>query len=407
MVSELSDAARGTLQRIQRIALIVGGVAALLAVIGGVVSGAQFFHSYLFAYFFWMVLALGALLVLMIESVTDGVWGLMLRRHLESAALTLPLMALLFIPVIIGMGALYPWMDPKIVAKYEVIALKTPFLNQTGFILRSVIYFVLWIGLALLLYRTSNERDRTGDARLRDRMRTIAGPGIVVLALSWMLAATDWGMSLEPEWFSSMYPVAFVAGMLVSTFAFSILVMWFLSSRGLLPYTIPVDRLHDLGKFQFAFIVVWTYLNFSQFLIIWSGNIPEETFWYAYRFKGGWEVVALMLFFGHFFVPFFLLLSRHAKRNITFLTAVAAYIIGIEVVFVFWTIMPAFHHETGFHIHWLDPLALVAIGGLWLALYLRNLASRSLLPKHDHRLALLEQQQHAGHGHGQHEAAAH
>jgi hypothetical protein len=149
-----------------------------------------------------MVLALGALLVLMIESVTDGVWGLMLRRHLESAALTLPLMALLFIPVIIGMGALYPWMDPKIVAKYEVIALKTPFLNQTGFILRSVIYFVLWIGLALLLYRTSNERDRTGDARLRDRMRTIAGPGIVVLALSWMLAATDWGMSLEPEWFS-------------------------------------------------------------------------------------------------------------------------------------------------------------------------------------------------------------
>jgi hypothetical protein len=399
MVFNQSDAARPTLQRFQRIALIVGIVASVLGVVGYFLSGAQFFYSYIFSYFFWMVFALGGLLVLLIESVTDGVWGLMIRRQLESAAMTLPLMALLFIPILIGMGDLYPWTDPALVAENKIVALKAPYLNTPFFIIRAVIYFVLWIGLAYLLYRLSNERDRTGNPDIRGRMRSIAGPGIVVFMLTWMMAATDWGMSLEPEWFSSMYPVTFVAGMLVSTFAFNIIVLSMLSSRGLLPFKIPVDRLHDLGKFQFAFIVVWTYINFSQFLIIWSANIPEETFWYGYRFQHGWEVPALMLLFGHFFVPFFLLLSRYAKRNIKILTGITVYIIAIELVFVFWTIMPAFFHK-GFHIHWLDFVVLIGMGGLWLAMFARNLASRPLLPTNDARLPLLAEQQHDRHGHG-------
>ncbi|HMP40806.1 MAG TPA: hypothetical protein PKA05_10535 [Roseiflexaceae bacterium] len=405
MVFNQSDAVRLTLQRFQRIALIVGVAALLLGIVGWFMSGSQFFYSYLFAYFFWMLFAMGGLLVLMIESVTDGVWGLMLRRHLESAAMTLPLMALLFVPIIVGMGDLYIWTHPEEVAANYVIARKEPYLNTPFFLVRAVIYFVVWIGLAYMLYRVSNERDRTGNLELRARMRSIAGPGIVALALTRMLAATDWGMSAEPEWFSSMYPVTFIAGMLVTTFAFAIIVMTILSKRNMLPYAIPVDRLHDLGKFMFAFIVVWAYINFSQYLIIWSGNIPEETFWYGHRLEHGWEVPALMLLFGHFFVPFFLLLSRHAKRNINFLSIMAAYMIGIELVFVFWTIMPSFYPD-GFHIHWLDVVMLVALGGLWLGVYARNLASRSLLPLHDGRLELLAQQQQSRHGHGGHKDPA-
>jgi hypothetical protein len=398
------DTLRPALGQVQRIALIVGGVALALTVAGYFIAGAQFFHSYIFAFFFWMVLSIGGLLVLMINHLTEGVWGLMIRRHLESAAWTIPLMAALFIPIIVGMSELYHWTDPAFLAEDEVVAAKVAYLNTPFWLARAVLYFVIWIGLAYLFNRWSAEEDARGHSEaLRSRFKNLAGPGIVVLVLSWTFASTDWGMSLEPEWFSSMYPVTFIASGLVLTFAFAIIVLNLLAGRGLLPYNIPVDRLHDLGKFLFAFTVVWAYVNFSEYLIIWSGNVPELTPFHGHRSTGGWEFLGIAMIFGHFFIPFFLLLSRTTKRNLSYLTTIAVYMILIEILWYFWKIIPAFYPE-GLHFSWTDVTALLGIGGLWIGLFAFNLARRPLLPPNDPRNELLNRQQHA-HGHGHHGAS--
>jgi hypothetical protein len=406
MIANQSDALRPALERVQRIALIVGAVALVLTAVGYFLTGPQFFHSYLFAYFFWIALSIGGLFLLMLNHLTEGVWGLMLRRSLESAALTIPVMGLLFLPLLLGFGALYPWTNPEVVAEDYVVALKTPYLNIPFWIGRAVLYFALWTGAAYLLNRWSDEQDRAGQSPgLLARFKNLSGPGLVFVVLTWTLAATDWGMSTEPTWFSSMYPVTFLASMLILTFAFNILVLNFLASRKLLPYNIPVDRLHDLGKFLFAFTVVWTYVNFSEYLIIWSGNIPEETTWHGHRTQGGWEYLATALIFGHFFIPFFLMLSRFTKRNIGYLSAIAVYMVAIELVWYFWKIIPAFYPD-GFHFSWTDVTALLGIGGIWLGAYAYFLKRRPLLPPNDPRMELLNRQQAQGHVHGHGHGAA-
>jgi hypothetical protein len=410
MIAQEPAALRPALGRFQQVALIVGSVATLLAVAGAFLGAAQFFHSYIFAYFFWFALSLGGLLVLMINHLTQGVWGLMLRRLLEAAALNLILMAILFLPIAIetltGTHYLFPWTNPEVVAHDEVVALKTPYLNVPFFLARAVIYFVLFIGMAYLLRQWSLEEDAKGfSENLRGRFQRLSGPGIVVLVLAWTLAATDWGMSLEPEWFSSMYPVTYIASMLILTFGGGIIALAALKARNLLPFGIPTDRLHDLGKFLFAFVAVWAYVNFSEYLIIWSGNVPELTPWHGHRSAGGWEILGIAMIFGHFLLPFMLLLSRFAKRRIANLTAIAVYMFVIEIVWYFWKIMPAFHPD-GFHIHWLDLVTLIAIGGLWLGTFAWHLQRAPLLAPNDYRVPLLRRQEAGGHGHGHHGKAA-
>lgn len=408
---------RPALARFQRIALIVGGVGALLCVLGAFLGPAQFFYSFMFAFFFWMMLTFGAAIVLMVQHLTGGVWGLMLRRMLEAAFGTMPLIAALFLVVVLGaaLNIIYPWTRPEVIAESPVVQFKAAsYLNIPFWLARAVIYFAIWIGMAFLLNRWSTEQDRNPDPELARRMRTLSGPGIVIIVLTWTLALTDWGMSLEPEWFSSMYAVTFIVEGMLAVFAWSVIALYFMSKRNLLPYTIPVNRLHDIGTLMFAFIVLWTYVNFSQYLIVWSGNIPEETFWYGYRIEGGWQILAVLLIFGHFFLPFFALLSRRPKRNINTLVGIAYWIVAIQIVFVFWSIVPAFFHGEGLRLHWLDPVTLIGVGGLWMALFARNLMARPLLPPNDHRLPELERQSageahgHArGHSHGEAPAASH
>jgi hypothetical protein len=401
MIATQNDNLRPALLGVQRIALIVGVLGLLATAAGYFVSGAgQFFHSYIFAFFFWIALSLGGLFVLMINHITEGVWGLMLRRSLEATTMTIPVMAALFLPMLLGMRELWPWTRPEVIAEEYVVALKVPYLNIPFWLGRAVVYFAVWIGMAYLLNRWSTEQDSRGHSDgLLARFKNLSGPGIVALVLTWTLAATDWGMSLEPLWFSSMYPVTFLASMLILTFAFNIIVLNLLSTRNLLPYAIPVDRLHDLGKFLFAFMVVWAYVNFSQYLIIWSGNIPEETFWFGHRLRGGWEWLATLLIFGHFFLPFFLLIGRTTKRNISYLTSIAVYVVAIEVVWYFWVLIPAFYSEA-IHFSWTDVTALLGIGGMWLTAYTGFLVRRPLLPANDPRMEKLRRQQSEGHGHG-------
>jgi hypothetical protein len=382
----------------------------VLCGVGAFLGAAQFFQSLMFAFFFWMTLTIGASIVLMIQHLTGGVWGLLLRRMLEAAIMTLPLLGLVFLVLAVGawLNLIYPWTRPEVIAESEIIQEKTAvYLTLPFWTVRGVLYFAAWILIGTLLNRWSAQQDQNGDPKIAERMRTLSGPGIPIFVLLWTLAATDWGMSLEPEWFSSMYPVTFIIEGLMVTMAWGVLALSVMRSRKLLPFTVPVNRLHDLGIFMFAFVVVWTYINFSQYLIIWSGNLAEETPWYYHRLNGGWQVLGVGLMLGHFFLPFFALLSRHPKRNFTTMTAIACFLIFIQAVFVFWSVTPSFYPD-GFHLSLLDPLALVGVGGLWLAMWARNLKQRPLLPVNDHRLPELEQQAAAelSHGHG-HTGEAH
>ncbi len=408
-MAEQTDQLRTTFDSVQKRAYIVGGAALALTVVGIAVSStSQVLQSYLFAFLFFFGLSAGSMFLLTLQHITSGVWGLIIRRFVEAAALVIPWMGILFIPILLGITVLYEWTDPVRIAEEHAISAKVHFLNIPFFTIRAVLYFVSWGLLARRLRSLSIQQENTPMSEtetFRDKLATISGPGLVAHVMLWTFAATDWGMSLEPLWFSSMYPVGWMIGQVLTVFALMIIVLWLLSKNNLLGYEIPVDRLHDLGKFTFAFTVLWTYLNYSQYLIIWSGNIPEETPWFYERTNYGWQYLAIALIFGHFFLPFFLLLSRHTKRNFNVVARISMWIVFIEVVYVFWLINPAFH-KGAFQIHWTHVTAFIGIGGLWLAMVIRYLKQLPILPPHDHRIPELEAQL-AGHGHGHHAPAKH
>lgn len=410
-MAEQTDNLRTTLSSIQQRALIVGGVALALTAVGVALSStSQVLQSYLFAFLFFFGISAGSMFLLQLQHLTSGVWGLMIRRFTEASVLVIPWMGLLFIPIAAGVGVLYEWADPAKVAEEAVLVAKQPYLNVPFFLARTVFYFVAWFFLVRRLRRLSIEQENAPKSEtlsFRDKLATTSGPGLAAHVMLWTFAATDWGMSLEPAWSSSMYPVGWMVGQVLTNFAIWIIVLWMLSRKNLLGYEIPVDRLHDLGKFTFAFTVLWTYLNFSQYLIIWSGNVPELTPWYFFRSNNGWQYISVALIFGHFFLPFFLLISRHTKRNFNVVARIAMWIVAIEVIYVFWLINPAFHHE-GFQIHWTHITAFVGVGGLWIYMFLRNLVQLPILPPNDHRIPELEAQLKGhGHGHTPAEAAQH
>jgi hypothetical protein len=389
---------RPVLDRFQRMALIVGAAGMVISVLGAFLGPAQFFHSLIFSFFFWMTLTIGAAIMLMIQYLTGGVWGLILRRMLESAIMTLPLMLVVFLVLCIGIPDLYEWSHPEVVAESEVLQFKAVYLNTPFFIARGIFYFAALILIAFILNRWSSAQDkltsREESEKLSHRMARLAGPGIPVFVLIWTLASTDWGMSLEPEWFSSMYPVTFIIEGMLATFAWGILGLAWMRSRKLLPYSVPTDRLHDLGKFMFAFTIVWTYINFSQFLIIWSGNIPEEVTWYTRRTGTSWNWLILFVLAFQFILPFLVLLSRRNKRAVERLSALALMILFVHMVEVFWLIIPAFHPEVSIALT--DIAAPIGIGGIWVAALAWLLSRRALLPLHDPHAPVLQEAHHHG-----------
>jgi hypothetical protein len=370
------------LNRIQMLALIVGVVGAVLAVIGAFINPEQFFYSYLFGYVFWISLALGCFAIMMIHHLVGGTWGFVIRRFLESGAMTLLLMAVLFIPIIFGLRQLYLWARPEEVAEIALLQHKAPYLNVPFFLGRAVLYFVIWIGLAYLFNRWSAEQDRTGDPRLAGRMYTFSAVGLILYTLTATFAAYDWMMSLEPEWFSSIYGVIFMAGQALVTIAFVIILARWLEKREPLSQWLSIPVFNDLGNFLMAFIAFWAYVSFSQYLIIYQSNLPEAVTWYITRSQGGWQWVALILIFFHFALPFVVLLARRIKRNERILTAVAIYMMVMHAVDLFWLVMPSFH-RVGLYVHWLDFVIPIGIGGFWVAFFIWQLQRKPLLPLND------------------------
>jgi hypothetical protein len=369
--------------RVATRALAVGVLALAVSALGGFSKPDQFYRSYLAAFVFWNGLAVGSLAVLMLQYLTGGAWGIAIRRELEAATRTLPLGALLFLPVAFGMHRLYEWTHADVIAGDELLRKKVPYLNTPFFLVRTAAAFAGWMLIAYFLGKWSRQQDTAAEHRALDRkLQLLSGGGLVFYALSVTWTSVDWVMSLEPHWYSTMYGVIFMVNQALGALALAALAVVRLSPLEPVRTFLGGRHLHDLGKMMFAFVMIWAYVNFSQYLIVWSGNLPEEIHWYLARFRGGWGALGLAILLFHFVLPFLLLLSREANRNPRMLAGAAALLVFMRFLDVAWLVLPAFS-AGAFRIHWLDLTVPIGLGGVWLAFYARNLAARPLLPVHD------------------------
>ena len=372
--------------------LVVGAIFGIIAVIFGITSPDQFFRSYLLAYMLWLGVALGCLAFLMIQHLTGGTWGAVIQRMLEAGSGTMPLMAVLFVPIVLGMRRLYIWSDPAFQGKEEHLkVLSQHYLNPSGFVIRAVIYFAIWLGLIYALRSWSREQDNP-PVRKVPKLRALSAPGLVLFAFSVSFAVIDWVMSLTPPWSSTIYAMIFMAGECLTALCFVVAVAAMLYKYQPMATLLKGEDVADHGKLMLAFVMLWAYFSFSQLLIIWSGNLPEEIPFFTRRFVGGWQQVGVFLALFHFAIPFVLLLSRGFKRNPRRLVKLAVWLMLARYVDLYWYIAPAFH--ASIYYHWLDLVLPVGMGGLWMALFFRNLKARSLLPAYDPRAQMLMEPAH-------------
>jgi hypothetical protein len=397
-LNETALTARPTaeISRLGSRALIAGVVGLALMAVGFMTARETFLQSYLIAFIFWIGITLGSLGVLMIQYLSGGAWGLVSRRVLEASTRTLPLMVLLFVPIALSLPELFIWARPEAAADH-LIHEKAAYLNAPFFLARAASYFVVWGALIFVLNKWSKQQDE--DPPLlpgpQDRkFRVFSGPGLVLYVLTITFMSIDWIMSLDPHWYSTIFGVLTLGGQGLSTMAFVILVLASLAKYEPMNEVADADKFHDLGKLMFAFVMLWAYFSFSQLLIIWSANLPEEVPFYLERLHGPWAPISIALLIGQFVLPFMFLLSRGFKRNPRIVSKIAFWILLMRVVDIAWTIGPVFRHE-GSSLHWLDFACVLGIGGLWLFLFFRNLGGRALVPVRDPYLK--EALAHGGH----------
>jgi len=409
----MADATQARLGHAQSRALLVAVVGLAACAGAGLAWPGALFPAYLAAYLFWTGIALGCSSLLMLHNLTGGVWGLLIRRPLEAGALTIVPMAVLFVPIALRLQVLYPWARPEVIAEHPAVQ-KSGYLTPNAFLIRAGVSFAIWIALASLLHRGAIRRDdggrggldeprgAKGDSTRSPWLARISGPGLGVLFLTGSFAAIDWAMSLEPEWYSTIYGAMMIVGWGLLTFATMTLITAMLAQAdGSVAEVATPSRFQDLGNLMLAFVMLWAYLSFSQFLIIWSGNLVEEIPWYLRRLRGGWQYVALALIAFHFFAPFFALLFRDTKRKMGLLMVVAAAIIVMHLVDLSWMVLPASAEPlgSGSQIRWgqvlLVPVAAAGLGGAWAWAFLWNLRRRPLVPD---ELAAMPTDPHASHG---------
>jgi hypothetical protein len=344
---------------------------------GGAISPAAFFPAYLFSFAFWTGLSLGSMAILMVHYQVGGSWGFVTRRILEAGMLTLPLMAVLFVPILFGLHTLYPWAGPD-----PGFARLRPYLNVPFFVARTAGYFAVWMLWAWLLARGSKALDRRGDIASAVWLRRLSGPGLLVYALTMFFASVDWVMSTEPGWSSTVFGMIVLAGQALSAFAMATGVLVLLAESPPFSAVATPSRFNDLGNLILTSVMLWAYVAFSQYLIIWAENLPREITWYVQRTAPGWKGVAFLLLLLHFAVPFVLLLFRAVKRNPAWLGSLAGTLLVLRLVDDYWRVIPSFR-PAGFSIHWTDVTTPLGIGGLWVALFAEILRRRPPLPLAD------------------------
>ena len=368
----------------------------IAAAVGVVGLGASFaigmgddhlYYSYLTNFMFWLSIALGGLWFTLIQHAVRAGWSIVVRRLAENLMITLPVFALLFIPIVLGLGDLYHWVHP---GDDPILAGKAAFLNTPAFLTRAGVFLVLWSALAFFFYRTSTRQDAGGAHELTHRLRAAAPVGIVITALTSTFAAVDWMMSLDPHWFSTIFGVYYFAGSIIAIHATLAIVCMWLQRQGLLRDVITSEHYHDLGKMVFAFVVFWAYIGFSQYFLIWYANLPEETLWYQVRAEGSWETIGIILMVCHFAIPFLYLIGRTVKRIRITLLLGAIWMLIMHWIDLFYIIQPVMTHHHGHEgatFHVLDVTTFLGIGGIVLAVFGWRLAQRPMVPTGDPRLA--------------------
>jgi len=377
-----ADVAIPELAAIQRRLLMAGGAGAVVSALGLFFNATQFYQSYLMAFMLCLGVTLGCLALGMVHQLSGGAWGVLIRRPIGAATRVLPVMTLLFLPILFGMRHLYPWTNADLVAHDEMLQHKQLYLNVPFFIARAAFYFIAWNGLSYLLNAWSLEQDRNPDPRIARRMQKLSAVGLLLYGLTITFASFDWLMSLEPHWFSTIYGVLIMGGQGLSAMAFLIIVLVWLAGRP------PLDRIaipghfHDLGNLMLAFVMLWAYFSFSQYLIIWAGNLPAEIGWYLHRLQTGWRAIGMGLILFHFVAPFVLLLSRVVKRTPDILVKVAIGVLLVRLLDLFWLIAPEFH-RTGISFSWMDLVLPLTLGAVWTGCFIWQLRGRAILPVND------------------------
>ena len=373
---------------IERRSLTIGVVAGIASLILAFVQSDKFFHAYLIAYMAWLGVTLGCMAFLMIYHLTGGVWGTVVRRPLEAGVRTIWLMAILFIPIAAGMKHIYFWLTPaNVAANKHLVDLTHSYLTHSGFIFRAIAYFVIWMGLAWMLLSLSKTQDQPPVRNLSPRFRVISGPGLILYAFTITFAVIDWVMSLSAPWISTIYGFIFIVGQCLAAISFIVIVETYLIKSEPFSAVLKPKEIHDHGKLMLTFIMLWAYFSFSQLLITWAGNLPSEITWYTRRLYHGWQFVGLFLVLFHFAVPFALLLSRPLKRDPGRLVKVAIWMMIARYVDLFWFIESNF--KQSFFVTLPDILLPIALGGIWVWMYFRNLRQYPLLAQYAHHTQTL------------------
>ncbi len=381
------------ISRLRPLALGIGGIALIVWAVGAYFNSEQALRSWLLGFVFWGGIGIGSIGVLMLQYLTGGAWGVVIRRFVEAGSRTLPLLAILFIPLAIGVYThrIYEWTHAA--PTDHIIEARGVYLLPWAWIIRSFIYFALFGVIVYLLNSWSARQDTAPtveDSRLLlERASRFSGPAMVIYALVVTFAVVDWVMTLDPHWFSTMWGLLFVAGWALSCFCFVVAVLAYLSDKAPMNAVLGKRHFHDLGKLMLALVMVWAYFNFSQFLIIWSGNLPEETTWYIARMHGGWGYIGVALIVFHFAFPFLVLLQQDFKKKAKWLATLAGFILVMRLVDMFYLIGPSHRvapaglEQGAFYISWMDIVAPIAIGGIWLWWFFGELMKRPIVPAND------------------------
>ena len=386
--SEVAVPAGHGLRRAAGVVFVLGAICLAASILWGFGEDsvrARFFPAYLTAYAYFLSLSLGALVFVLIQWVTKAGWSVTVRRLAENAMGVMPLLVVLFVPLLFGLHELFHWTHADAVAHDPMLTQKAPYLNVTFFLVRAAIYFVAWTALALWFRAQSVRQDSTGDHALTRRMQLVSGPAIFAYAFTVTFAAFDWLMSLDPHWYSTIFGGYFFAGSLMSALSLMAVVLVLLKGAGFLGAGLTREHLHDVGKLTFAFVIFWAYLAFSQFMLIWYANIPEETAFFKERLAGDWRGVSVALLVGHFALPFFYLMSRHVKRLPALLLLGSVYLLVLHFVDVFWLVQPAFQPGDP-HFGALELTCVLGVGGTWLGAFLWLVTRVRLVPVRDPRL---------------------
>ena len=372
--------------KVQQLFLMGGFVGFTASFAGFFYDKSQFYFSYLTAFSFWLSIALGALFLIMLHHLTGSIWSVALRRLYENLAIVLPWFAVMFLVIVFGNQTLFHWTHADRVATDPLLQSKSPYLNLPFFIVRGALYFLVWGILAHLFHRSSAKQDESlTDSPLHNVRRTSA-PGIILYAFTISFASFDWLMSLDAHWYSTIFGVYFFSGSTLAALAFTTFIIIILHRQGYLKGIITVEHFHDLGKLLFTFTVFWAYVAFSQYFLIWYANIPEETIWFQHRWVGNWKLLSYFLVIGHFVVPFFILMIRASKRSTLLLSLMTLWLLLMHWIDLYWIIQPSLHHE-GFHLSWMDAVTFIAIGSMFLWLFLKKASQRALVPIRDPQLS--------------------